>query len=155
MRTYVCKDCSTVVEVAEGKYLKQRCPACTRNRKLGRQIAWTYVCKDCATVVEVSLGEYRKQRCTPCQIKRTLGKQKVFKTQLKTNSHAARGALNKPEKSRQFALRMAAIAPYTRAETAQMLGVSDEQIRQDEIRIIMKIRKHCSELAKECGYKVT
>lgn len=115
----------------------------------------TYVCKDCPTVVDVPEGKYLKQRCTPCQIKRTLGRQAAFRTRLKTNSQAARGVLNKSEKSRQFALRMAAIAPYTRAETAQMLSVSDEQIRQDEISIIMKIRKHCSELAKECGYKIT
>lgn len=104
--------------------------------------------------MEVLPGKNFKQRCTPCQIKRTLGRQAAFRTRLKANSHAARGVLNKAERSRQFALRMAAIAPYTRIETAKLLGVSVERIRQDEISIIMKIRKHCSELAAECGYKV-
>lgn len=114
----------------------------------------TYVCKDCSTVVEVALGKYLKQRCTPCQILRTLAKQEASRTQLKADSQAARGVLNKSEKSRQFALRMNALAQFTRAETAELLGVSSEQVRQDEISIIMKIRKHCSGLAKECGYKV-
>lgn len=153
MKTFVCKDCPTVVEVLPGKYIKQRCPACTRNRMLGRKPG-VAICKDCPAILEVLPGKYFKQRCTPCQIKRTLEKQAQFRMHLKADSHAARGVLNKAERSRQLALRMAAIAPYTRAETAKMLGVSDEQIRQDEIRIIMKIRKHCSELAAECGYKV-
>lgn len=105
--------------------------------------------------MEVLPGKYLKQRCTPCQIKRTLEKQALFRTHLKVDSHAARGTLNKAERSRQFAFRMASIAPYTRIETAKLLGVSVERIRQDEINIIMKIRKHCSLLAAECGYKVT
>ena len=116
----------------------------------------TFTCiGTCGGTYEIPDTAKRPNFCKPCRAIRIRQHMKTGAEKRKALALSANGG--EPVKCGNGASirrRLDEIALRTRQETAALLGVSQEQIRQDELNIIAKIRSACGELAAECGFKV-
>ncbi len=109
----------------------------------------TYCCKTCGVTFEIPDTQKRPTYCPP---HREAAKRAYWKRQGDLRK-ATRKVVTGETTTRQWAKRVNELSICSRIGAAALLGVSEEQIRRDEMSIVRKIRLACAGLAKEAGYK--
>lgn len=111
-----------------------------------------YVCRVCGVSVELAEGAKTRWYCPPCLKANQKRQARTQGEQRRKMREAATGSRHLKDTAKTLVQIVDPLAIVSRKGAAAMLGVSDEQIRLDELSIIRKIRAECGELAAEAGF---
>ena len=113
-----------------------------------------FICKGpCGETHSVPDDHKTPNYCPPCRALSIKRSSKANSARQAAKRKAIRASVTGKLAGRDWAKAVNDLSICSRQGTAAMLGVSEEQIRVDEMSIVRKIRAACSGLAREAGYQ--